>query len=73
MKYRQSGYNRANALHDQRWNELLAVLRSDRDRAILALGISPRLVAVAAAGLQLPERFSRCCSQPGYCSGHYQG
>jgi hypothetical protein len=31
------------------------------------------LVAVAAAGLLLPERFSRCCPQPGYRSGGDQG
>ena len=28
------------ALPDDRWNELFAALRSNRDRAILALGIS---------------------------------
>jgi hypothetical protein len=27
------------------------------------------VIAVAAAGLLLPERFRRCCSQPGYRSG----
>jgi hypothetical protein len=27
------------------------------------------LVAVAAAGLLLPQGFSRCCPQPGYRSG----
>ena len=31
------------------------------------------LVAVAAAGLLLPQRFSRGCPQPGYRSGHDQG
>jgi hypothetical protein len=31
------------------------------------------LVAVAAAGLLLPEGFSRCCPQPGYRSGYDQG
>ena len=31
------------------------------------------LVAVAAAGLLLPEGFSRCCPQPGYRSGCDQG
>ena len=30
-------------------------------------------VAVAAAGRLLPERFSRCCPQPGYRSGDDQG
>ena len=29
--------------------------------------------AEAAAGLLLPERFSRCCPQPGYRSGYDQG
>ena len=29
--------------------------------------------AEAAAGLLLPERFSRCCPQPGYRSGDDQG
>jgi hypothetical protein len=31
------------------------------------------LAAVAAAGLLLPERFSRCCPQPGQRSGYDQG
>jgi hypothetical protein len=31
------------------------------------------VVAVAAAGLLLPERFSRCCPQPGDRSGDGQG
>ena len=31
---------RPRALPDERWNELFAALRSNRDRAILALGIS---------------------------------
>jgi hypothetical protein len=31
------------------------------------------VVAVAAARLLLPERFSRCCPQPGYRSGYDQG
>jgi hypothetical protein len=31
------------------------------------------LIAVAAAGLLLPEGFSRCCPQPGYRSGCDQG
>ncbi len=31
------------------------------------------LVAVAAAGLLLPQGFSRCCPQPGYRSGCDQG
>jgi hypothetical protein len=31
------------------------------------------LVAVAATGLLLPERFSRCRPQPGYRSGYDQG
>ena len=31
------------------------------------------LAAVAAAGLLLPEGFSRCCPQPGYRSGYDQG
>ena len=36
---------------------------------------TPYLVrfAVAAAGLLLPEGFSRCCPQPGYRSGCGQG
>jgi hypothetical protein len=28
---------------------------------------------LAGAGLLLPQRFSRCCPQPGYRSGHDQG
>jgi hypothetical protein len=30
-------------------------------------------IAVAAAGLLLPQGFSRCCPQPGYRSGCDQG
>jgi hypothetical protein len=35
----------------------------------------PHLIngCLAAADLLLPERFSRCCPQPGYRSGYDQG
>ena len=45
---------RPRALPDQRWNELFAGLRSDRDRAILALGISTGARASELLGV-------RCC------------
>ena len=45
---------RPRALPDERWNELFAGLRSDRDRAILALAISTGARASELLGL-------RCC------------
>jgi integrase len=51
---------------DERWNELFAGLRSDRDRAILALGISTgarasELLGVRGCDLDWGEQLVRVC------------
>ena len=51
---------------DERWNELFAGLRSDRDRAILALGISTgarasELLGVRCCDLDWGEQLVRVC------------
>ena len=54
------------AMPDERWNELFAALRSDRDRAILALGISTgaragELLGVRGCDLDWGEQLVRVC------------
>jgi integrase/recombinase XerD len=54
------------AMPDERWNELFAGLRSDRDRAILALGISTgarasELLGVRGCDLDWGEQLIRVC------------
>jgi integrase len=54
------------AMPDERWNELFAGLRSNRDRAILALGISngaraSELLGVRGADLDWGEQLVRVC------------
>ena len=54
------------AMPDERWNELFAGLRSDRDRAILALGISTgarasELLGVRGCDLDWGEQLVRVC------------
>jgi integrase/recombinase XerD len=54
------------AMPDERWNELFASLRSNRDRAILALGISngaraSELLGVRGADLDWGEQLVRVC------------